>query len=79
MMAIACKACFVIKNDILYREYKLGPQDNITEQVVEPKCLCEKVILYAHETTLYEPMGFNATYRKLCTNFFIPGARGGVR
>lgn len=68
------KSCFVVKHDILYREYKSGPYDDIVEQVVVPECLREKVILYAHETTLSGHMGINATYKKLCTNFFFPGA-----
>ena len=68
------KAHFVVRNDILYRDFKSGPHDDIIEQVVVPECLREKVILYAHETTLSGHMGINATYKKLCTNFFIPGA-----
>ena len=68
------KVHFVVRNDILYRDFKSGPHDDIIEQVVVPECLREKVILYAHETTLSGHMGINATYKKLCTNFFIPGA-----
>lgn len=73
------KAKFLIKDDVLYREYKSGPNDDIIEQIVVPKCLSERVILYAHETSLSGHMGINATYKKLCTNFFIPGAMNQCR
>lgn len=73
------KAKFLIKEDILYREYKPGPNYDVIEQIVVPKCLSERVILYAHETTLSGHMGINATYKKLCTNFFIPGAMNQCR
>jgi hypothetical protein len=51
------KARFLIKNDILYREYKTDQNDDVIEQIVVPKCLSERVILYAHETTLSGHMG----------------------
>jgi hypothetical protein len=31
-----------------------------------------RVILYAGETTLSGRMGINATFKKLCSNFFAP-------
>ena len=68
------KVQFKIKNDVLYREYRSGPHDDVIEQLIVPDCLRERVVLYAHETTLSGHMGTHATHKKLCTNFFIPGA-----
>jgi len=68
------KVQFKVKNDVLYREYRSGPHDDVIEQVIVPECLRGRVVLYAHETTLSGHMSTNATYRKLCTNFFIAGA-----
>ena len=68
------KVYFMVKNDILYRVYKPGPHEDNIMQVMVPKCLQEKVVLFAHETTLSAHMGINSTYRKLCSNFYFAGA-----
>ena len=68
------KVKFKIKNDVLYREYQSGPHDDVIEQVIVPECLRERVVLYAHETTLSGHMGVHATFKKMINHFFIPGA-----
>jgi hypothetical protein len=68
------KVQFKNKNDVLYREYQSGPHDDVIEQVIVPECLRERVVLYAHETTLSGHMGVHATFKKLSNHFFIPGA-----
>ena len=45
------KINFVIKDDLLYRQYK-NPVEDVVEQLMVPEPLREKTVLYAHETTL---------------------------
>jgi len=53
------KVQFKVKNDVLYREYRSGPHDDVIEQVIVPERLRERVVLYAHKTTLSGHMGTN--------------------
>jgi hypothetical protein len=68
------KVKYIIKDDVLFRMYKPNLNEDVIEQLVVPECLRERVVLFAHETTLSGHMGINSTYRKLCTNFYFPGA-----
>jgi len=67
------KVQFKVKNDVLCREYRLGPHDDVIEQVIVLECLRERVVLYANETSLSGLMSANI-YRKLYTYFFILSA-----
>ena len=67
------KINFLVRDGILYRSYTMADGDKI-EQLMVPECLRERVVLYAHETTLSGHMGIGSTYRKLCTSFYFPGA-----
>jgi hypothetical protein len=68
------KSQFINRDGILYSMYKASPHDDVIEQLVVPESLRERVVLYAHETTLSGHMGISSTYKKLCSCFFIPGA-----
>jgi hypothetical protein len=67
------KIGFLVRDRILYRSYTMADGDKI-EQLRVPECLRERVVLYAHETTLSGVwnMGFGSTYRNMCTSFYFP-------
>ncbi len=67
------KIRFVVKDSILYRLFKMPDSDEI-EQLMVPAELRERLVLFAHETTLSGHMGVGSTYKKLYTNLYFPGA-----
>jgi hypothetical protein len=67
------KISFIIKEGILFRVYE-DESAVKTEQLMVPTELREKTVLFAHESILAGHMGIASTYKKLCTEFYFPGA-----
>ena len=70
---------FVIKNGLLYRNYKPGPHDEGIVQLVVPNSLEQKVISFAHDTALSGHGSIAATYKKLSSVFHVLGASSKCR
>ena len=70
---------YLIKQGLLYRKYQQNPHIEAVTQLVVPSCLEQKVISYAHDTTLSGHGSIASTYRKLSREFHILGASGKCR
>ena len=65
------KIRFVIENDVLYREYKIGSNGDIIRQLMIPEPLIDKVICYAHESLLSGHSSLTRTIDNLTQEFYF--------
>jgi len=67
------KAKYIIKNGLLYREYKAMPSSDVIEQLVIPEKLVEKVVAYGHMNMMSGHLGIANTLRRVLAEFYAPG------
>jgi hypothetical protein len=65
------KIRFVIENEILYREYKIGSNGDAIRQLMIPEPLIDKVICYAHESLLSGHSSLTRTIDNLTQEFYF--------
>lgn len=75
-----CTTRFVVRNNILYREYT-NPKSNNgkpVKQLMVPSSLRKEVLLKAHDCIMSGHLGVKKTTDRVLSNFFWPGLNGDV-
>ena len=75
-----CTTRFVVRNDILYREYT-NPKSNHgkpVKQLMVPSSLTQEVLQKAHDCMMSGHLGVKKTADRVLSNFFWPGLSGDV-